>query len=221
MDTPTKTKNSQKVSVQLNTQLYAVPTPAGAVYATANGSSSKQRDFLYQLIIHNHEQKINAALLKKWGGSENIQTTVKIFYRLQQLNYITGSTEKPASIPSGQLDDILTKIISPLSNNNKAVLSDSNGLYIASSGYPHEVAEELAAMSVDLYLLYSRHQKLLVNNLNIATEAIAMIAPDGYSQLGFWPLHIGSNVFFLILGGVPQLQHKAFTVLVKLLASKY
>ncbi|MFK5985269.1 MAG: hypothetical protein QM479_07565 [Pseudomonadota bacterium] len=213
--------NKTKVSVQLNTQLYAAPTSAGVAYATASASSSKQRDFLYQLIIHSHEQKITASLLKKWASEQSIQAAVKIFYRLQQLDYITGTTEQPEAISTGPLDNIVSHLIAALSNNNKAVLSDSNGLYIASSSYPHEVAEELAAMSVDLYGLYNRHQKLLVNNLNIATQAIAMVAPDGYSQLGFWPLHLGESVFFLILGGMPRLQHKNFSELVKLLATKY
>lgn len=219
MDNPTKEKT--KLSIQLNTKLYAVPTPAGAFYATASETSSKQRDFLYQLIVHNHEQKISGALLKEWGGKENIKSTVKIFYRLQQLGYITGTSEQPSSIPDGTLSDILTEMVAPLSINNKVVLSDSNGLYMVSSGYPHEVAEQLAALSVDLYGLYERHQKLLLNNLNIVTKGMAMVAPDGYSQLGVWPIHIGHNIFFLILGGAPQMQDYAFTDLVKFLATKY
>ncbi len=211
----------QKVSAQLDTQLFAIPTPAGAFFATANSVPSSQKDFLYQLIINNHNHTISQDSILQWGGENELKSSIQIFYRLQQLGYIQGNPNQPESIPSGKLDEILANIIAPLSSNNKAILADSNGLYIATSGYPHEVAEELAAMSIDLNSLYQRHEKLLVNNLNIATGALAMVAPNGYSQLGFWPIHIGENLFFLILGGVPQLQHDSFTILVKLLATKY
>jgi hypothetical protein len=224
-----KKENSQrmkKLKVQLDTSLFVVPTSQGAYYATATHTVEAQRSFLLQLIINNHRRRISQDLIKEWASDNQqdknpLSSGLKIFFRLQQLGYIEGEKKQPNQIPQGPLDDILPSIIGSLSANKKAILADNNGLYLASSGYPHEVAEELAAMSVDLYSLYSRHQKLLVNNLNIETGALAMIAPDGYSQLGFWPIHIGSTVFVLILGGVPQLQHKMFTVLVKLLATKY
>jgi hypothetical protein len=103
----------------------------------------------------------------------------------------------------------------------KAILIGEGGFQIACAGYPHEAAEELAAMAVDLGGVYRRHEKLLKGNLKQSSEALALVAPDGRSALGFWPIYIGDQTFYICVEGPPQLNQKALFSLVQLLATRY
>jgi hypothetical protein len=208
-------------SIRLNSNLYAVPTPAGAFFATADSQMNPDRQFFFNLLKENHSKKIDKETLIHWSEKEKIEDAAKIIFHFQQLDYVRGSFTQPVGIPSERLDTLLPNLIAPLSLENKALLVDENGLYIASSGYPHEVAEELAAVAIDLNQLYLRHKQLLHGNLHLPGESFALVGPDGKSQLGFWPIYIGKQLFFIIVEGIPQLDQPAFVTLVKLLADRY
>lgn len=216
---PAKAKS--KAKVRLNTDLYAYLTPAGAFYLVANKKMTTQKKFLLNILVHGHKYKMSQQSLQEWGGNTPLKDTIKTFYRFQQLGYVQGVNQPPKFITEGRLDDLLAQYMVKLSSTKQAVLADANGLYISSVGYPHEVSEELAAMSVDLMTLHERHQQLINNNLKIATESFALVDAQGRSQLKFIPLHVGEHCFALVLAGVPQLQTEFFTQLIQLLAIKY
>jgi|GEM_PF-75453 len=210
-----------KTKVKLNSNLYTSLTPAGAFYVVANKKVTPQKEFLLNIAIHGHKNKISQEMLLDWSQNNSLTETIKTFYRFQQLGYVQGVVSPQKINIEGRLDEVLDQYMVNLSSTKQAVLADENGLYICSVGYPHEVAEELAAMSVDLIALYKRHQVLINNNLKIASESLALVDAQGRSQLKFIPLHIGEHCFALVLGGIPHLQSDSFTNLVKLLAIKY
>jgi len=119
------------------------------------------------------------------------------------------------------MEESLPDILKLLSSENKALLADSQGFYLSSSGFTHEASEELSALSGDLGSLYSRHKGIIKGNLNIKSGAFALVDAAGYSQLGFWPLYIGDILFMLVVSGVPKFDQQAFVNLIWILHKRY
>ncbi len=103
----------------------------------------------------------------------------------------------------------------------KVLLADEQGLYLASSGLPHEVAEELSALSADLATVHKRRSGLLYNNLGIGSHAWAIVDAFGNSQVGFWPIFIGSHRFVIVIAGVPHFNQSEFVTLIWALSKRY
>jgi hypothetical protein len=119
------------------------------------------------------------------------------------------------------LEAILSGYLSKLSENGKALLADKQGFYLASHGFPHEVAEELSALSADIATVHDRRSGLLMNNMGLASHAWAVVDAFGNSQVGFWPLFIDKNRFVIAISGVPHFNQPEFVSLVWALTIRY
>jgi hypothetical protein len=108
-----------------------------------------------------------------------------------------------------------------MSENGKVLLADMQGFYIASHGFPHEVAEELSGLSAELASIHERRSGLLMNNLGLVSNAWAIVDVFGNSQIGFWPLFIGKNRFVIAISGVPHFNQPEFVDLVWALSMRY
>ena len=108
-----------------------------------------------------------------------------------------------------------------MSDEGKAILAESRGLYLGCAGFTHEAAEELAALSANLTTVYARHKELLHGNLGYRQRAWGLVDASGNSEVGFWPLYIGQNRFTLIIGGIPQFNQPGFKRLVWALEMRY
>ena len=139
---------------------------------------------------------------------------------LQEAGLIIG-LEHSEQAPPETLERLLPQLLRTLSDEGKAVLAESRGLYLGSAGFPHEAAEELAALSANLTAVYARHKELLQGNLGYRQRAWGLIDASGNSEVGFWPVYIGQNRFTLIIGGIPQLNQPAFKQLVWALEMRY
>jgi hypothetical protein len=143
-----------------------------------------------------------------------------LLYHLQALGWVEGFADaQPA--PAGALEDVLPALLPPLSADGKALLADAQGFYVASTGFQHETAVELAALSADLASLYERHQGLLKRNMGLGSSTWALVDAAGNSQTGFWPLYIGDQRFVLIISGVPRLNQPALTDLIWAFSKRY
>ncbi|MEJ2590775.1 MAG: hypothetical protein P8178_05120 [Candidatus Thiodiazotropha sp.] len=136
------------------------------------------------------------------------------------MGWLSGVKETQAA-PAGTLEDVLPGLLEQLSADGKALLADNQGFYLATSGFPHEAAESLSAVSADLSSLYERHRRLLANNLGQREQAWALTDAAGNSQLGFWPLFVGSQRFVLVIEGRPCFNQPAFRDLVWMLTLRY
>ena len=116
---------------------------------------------------------------------------------------------------------MLEELLGALSDSKKVLLAENSGLYLGASGFPHEAAEELAAISANLSEVYQRHKRLLHSNLHFNQQAWGLIDAAGNSEVGFWPLYIGYNQFALVIHGMPQLNRPAFKQLVWSLMRRY
>jgi hypothetical protein len=101
------------------------------------------------------------------------------------------------------------------------LLADIQGFYLASHGFPHDVAEELSALSAELTNIHERRAVLLMDNLGVSSNAWALIDVFGNSQIGFWPLFIGSNRFVIVISGVPHFNQPEFVKLIWALSKRY
>lgn len=206
--------------LSLNSALYAEATPAGAYYAVANPALDPGRKLLVNILKEGHSAPIGEDRLVAWSGASSEDQALQYLYRLQKLDFIQG-TDNPREPPNLSLEILLPNIIGNLSETGRALLADDNGFYLATSGFLHEAAEEIAALAGDILALSTRHALLLKNNLNIGSSAWAISDPRGRSELGFYPLHVGGQSFVLIIGGSPMLQGEDFVTLVQALSRRY
>ena len=208
------------VELSIAGKLYAQITPAGAFYAVGGPNMDNNRQTLINVLRYGEADPLSDQHVIQWTGADSLEDGLKILFRLQRLGLIHGA-EAPLPARKERLEDILPTLIGPLSDKGRAILADDNGFYLAASGYPHESAEELAALAGDLLSLHKRHGRLLKNNLNLASEAWGLVDPSGRCDLGFWPLHLGKQKFVLIIGDTPRLQNQEFVILVQALINRY
>ena len=198
---------------------FILPTPEGAYQCADKCGPENAQKILQWMMSFKVSPRLDISAL-----SDHLKITpqaVEVLIRqMQTLNWLQA-LEAPVGVMDGKLEDILPTILEPLSNSGKALLADSQGFYISSSGFPHETAEELSALSADLASLSERHVGLLKGNLNMNRPNWALADSSGFSQLGFWPLQIGDELFSLIINGLPRFDHHDFLNLIWTLHMRY
>ena len=203
----------------LSENLYLGATPGGVYYAVQDNHDELGRLFLHRLLQEPQSPVFNADLACKLSGMKR-QRALEFVHWLQEAGFVTG-LERPEAAPQDTLERILPNLLGALSDEGKAVLAESRGLYLGSAGFPHEAAEELAALSANLTAVYTRHKALLQGNLRYTQRAWGLVDATGNSELGFWPVYIGNNRFTLIIGGIPQFNQPLFKQLIWALELRY
>lgn len=200
--------------------LYLYPTPAGAYQAVSAASPDKSRLLLQALLRESSTPVLSIDTLLKLSSSDHEEQALELLYHCQKLGWVQGLDE-PLLEPHGALESLLPDFLHTLGETGKVLLADDQGFYLGYSGFAHEAAEELSALSADLATLDKRHSGLLVNNLGIASHAWALVNAFGCSQIGFWPLFVGQHRFVVAIAGVPHFNQPAFVSLVWALISRY
>ena len=207
-------------SYELKGDHYVYATPGGAYYATLSPRGEPARLFMQRLLSAPETPMLTEELLLEWSELESSEEALELAHRMQSLGFIQG-LDNPVTAPSGPMDDLLPELMGNLSDDGKVVLAESRGLYIGSSGYPHETAVELAALSSELVDLRDRHSGLVDSNLGLASGAWALVNASGNSEIGFWPLFYGGERFTLIAGGKPHFNCSSFVSLIWVLGQRY
>ncbi len=203
----------------LHEDVYIAPTPAGAYYYSASSKPDPARQLLQALFHAKKTPLLSMEQFEQWCDADT-QSAQHLLYHMQSQSLVQAFSE-PQVCPDAPLEELLPTLLPTLSGDGKALLADDQGFYVASSGFPHEAAEELAALSANLGILHRRHKRLLSNNLGYQTSAWTLGDAAGNSQIGFWPLFVGTQRFSLVIGGVPRLNHPLFTQLVWSLGIRY
>lgn len=203
----------------LNDNLYIGATPGGVYYAVQDNTPDIGRTFLHNLLQEEQTPLFTVDVACSLSHLKK-KRALEFVHWLQEAGLIVGMNE-PESAPHETLERLLPRLLRTLSDEGKAVLAESRGLYLGSSGFPHEAAEELAALSANLTAVYARHKELLQGNLGYRQKAWGLIDASGNSEIGFWPVYIGQDRFTLIIGGIPQLNQPAFKQLVWALERRY
>jgi hypothetical protein len=200
--------------------LFLYPTPAGAYYAISGLETDKPRRFLTRLLQQEQTPALTIEQLQLLMESDDEEKTLEQLLHCQKLGWVQG-VDSAIRSPQGALEEILPDLLGKISENGKVLLADDQGFYLACSGFPHEVAEELSALSAELATVHKRRSGLLVNNLGIGSHAWAIVDAFGNSQIGFWPLFIGNHRFVLAISGVPHFNQAEFVTLVWSLIIRY
>lgn len=204
----------------LNSNLYLAPTPAGAFDAAAGPADNRLRRFisaLFQLPVSPLATEDN---LVAWSGLETPGNALDFTWRMQELGWLQA-LEVARSVPGGPIEEVLAALLPKLTRGGKALLADSQGFYLCSTGFPHEVAEELSALSADLANLHQRRSRSLNANLGLGGSAWGLLDACGQSQIGFWPVHAGSQRFVLVVSGMPSFNRPEVVDLVWVLHQRY
>ena len=198
---------------------FVLPTPEGAYQCADRDGPENAKKVLQWMMSFSTSPKLDIEALSDHMKvtSQTVETLIR---QMQTLNWLQA-LDTPLEVMSGKLEDTLPAMLEPLSNSGKTLLADSQGFYISSSGFPHETAEELSALSADLASLSERHKGLLKGNLNMNRPNWALADSSGFSQLGFWPLQIGDELFSLIISGLPRFDHHNFLNLIWALHIRY
>ena len=181
---------------------YILPTPAGAFKAVSEPGDNRLREFLLTLFDQQGEALITDANLCKWSRIASTPAAYEFVGRLQTLGWIQVRPS-PYQVPAVPFQDTLPTLLPALSREGKILLADSQGFYLHSHGFPHEAAEELSALSAEIATLHARRAGVLNRNLGLNGSAWALTNAAGHSQLGFWPLFVGSERFVLVISGAP------------------
>ena len=204
---------------ELNKNLYINVTPRGAYYAIQDSASDATRNILLKLLREDETPPLSTEVVEEITGLKGDEA-FNFIDRIQSLGLISGQ-KKSESAPEDNMEDILPELLGSLSDSEKVLLAEHSGLYLGASGFPHEAAEELAAISANLSEVYQRHKNLLQGNLRFNQHAWGLIDAAGNSEVGFWPLYIGYNQFTLVIHGMPQLNRPGFKHLIWSLMKRY
>jgi hypothetical protein len=200
--------------------LFLYPTPAGAYYAVCSNDMDKPRQFIRQLLQQQVTPNLSLDNLGYLAELDDEQKSTELLYHCQKLNWVQG-LNTPEEYPADLLENILPDLLGKMSESGKVLLADMQGFYLASHGFPHEVAEELSGLSAELTNVHERRSGLLLNNLGIASNAWGVIDVFGNTQIGFWPLFIGKNRFVIVISGIPHFNQPEFVKLIWALSIRY
>jgi hypothetical protein len=200
-------------------EFYLHPTPAGAYFAASRPTRDPARAFLLRLLQEATTPQLTPELVQGWTGSSP-EAALEFVYRLQSAGLIQG-LPVPVSVPPDSVEALLPPLLAQLAEDGRALLADQRGLYLGTAGFAHETAEELAALGADLGRVHERHSQMLHGNLRLRGDGWGLVSANGASELGFWPLFVGSEYFMLILTGAPRFNQEAFTTLMWTLGVRY
>ncbi len=200
--------------------LYLYATPAGAYRAVSAPDDDKSRRFLQRLMQLSTTPELTLPGLCQLAEIEDETKVLELLHHCQRLGWVQGLNTE-ISAPTGAIEDVFPAILGKISEDGKVLLADEQGFYLVCSGFPHEVAEELSALSADLMTVHKRRSGLLINNLGIDSHAWAIVNAYGCSQIGFWPLFIGEHTFVIVISGIPHFNQDEFVSLIWMLSTRY
>ena len=199
---------------------FLYPSPAGAYHASSSIDSDRSQGLLRALFQCRETPLLTLENLQELIALEHDSSYLELLHHCEKVGLLQN-VETAIGFPDSPLEKILPDLLKSISVNGKVLLADDQGFYLASSGFPHEVAEELSALSVEIANIHRRRSGVLVNNLGITSQAWSIVNATGNSQIGFWPLFIGNNRFLIVVSGVPHFNQPEFVSLIWALSVRY
>ena len=213
---------------ELLPDVFVSVTPAGAYHAAVGGAqraaSATGDDPAHRLLVgilgEPRTPEPAPERLAAWTGLTDPEAALALLHRVQSVGWGRGETVA-RDAPCARSEQDIPGLLGQLSAEHRALLADATGFQLASSGFAHESAEGIAALAADLAMVHARHQGLLHGNLRLHRGGIATVDAAGNSQLGLWPLAIGTHAFLLVVAGAPLFNHAAFADMVWGLTRRY
>jgi hypothetical protein len=206
--------------LQIQENLFLYPTPAGAYYAVSSPEMDPARNLLRSLFKLRSSPILNSDTLLDHVDTGDETDVIFLLKELQDNGWLQGC-EVAQRAPDRVLEELLPDLLAPLSSRGTVLLADNHGFHISHTGFNASDVEQLSALSADVSILHERHLSLLKHKLELNSSAWAIVDAAGNSQTGFWPMHIGTQRFVLVIGGMPRLNQHVFTSLIWALSIRY
>ncbi len=200
--------------------LFIYPTPIGCYYAVSSIADEKARKFIQRVLQLPSAPVLNIGTLVDLMDAETQDEAIELLYLCQKMGWIQG-VKNSIEFPDGALDVILPPLLDKISETGNVLLSDTQGFHLACSGFTHEMAEQLSAISAEIETVHKRRLDLMENQLTIDSHAWAIVDAFGSSQLGFWPIFVGDNQFVITISGIPHFNRSDFVTLIWALSIRY
>ncbi len=195
-------------------------TPAGSFYAIQSPESNTYRKVLLRLMQNKKSLLFSKELATRYTGLDT-NKALEVIHNMEKAGFISASANSQL-MPDQKMDTFLPQVLPQLSDQKRIILCDSSrGFFLDYNKFSLTEAEELAVLSSSLRALYEKNADLIENKLSIKQSAFGIIDPAGHSELGFWPLFIGNNIFSLVISGLPQFNSLAFKQLIWVLIQRY
>ncbi len=202
------------MNLEANDARYLSLTPAGCFHAVQSPKRTDER----RLLLHLLSRPASTTVEVIAADDESFMPQLAQLARAGFLH----SGEKPETLPETNLSDLLPTLLPALSQRGRVVLTESRqGLFLDYCGVTRDQAEELAVLASSLRAIADQRSTLLSGQLAVHSRAFGIVDPAGNSEIGFWPLHIGDNVFTLTILGIPRFNIEAFRLLVWVLVERY
>jgi hypothetical protein len=195
-------------------------TSAGAYYACSSRAYSPARCLLFALMGQDLTPTLSLDQARLWSESGSNEEAGELLYRMQGMGWIRG-LRAARTAPSAHMEKDIPGLLKNLAADGRALLADSQGFFLAASGFNHETSEALGALAADIGVIVTRHDGLVRENLGIDSAAWSVVDAGGHSRIGFWPLYVGKHNFLLVISGEPQFHRSAFLQLVWSLVRRY
>lgn len=199
---------------------YVTVTPAGAYFAATTPEPTPARRLLLSLLALPHTPRAADGDLQTWSGQNSYDEALELLYRLQRAGWVRGNKNLRVP-PHVNMERDVPPMIALLSGEGRALLADLQGFPLSNVGFTHEASEEIARLAASVGALAADYRATVGANLGIRSSAWSVVDAAGYSQIGFWPLYLGSSGFMLVLAGEPRFNQPEFANLVWGLAHRY
>ena len=204
----------------LNEGLFLYPTPSGTYHTVSSKETDKSRQLIRALLEQEKTPPLDKENLRRLSNIDDDEKCLQLLHHCQKLGWVQG-VNREIHYPQEALENLLPELLSNISGKAKILLADNQGFYLACNGYAHEVAEELSALSAEIATVQERRSGVLMNNLGLASHAWAVVDVAGNSQIGFWPVFVGSHRFVITISGMPHFNHPEFVTLMWALSIRY
>ncbi len=198
---------------------YILPTAAGVFHLACQKREETSASLLFSKIFEKKRLvKLTDEEIQKIMGLTDSE-----FAKEMEAIYAMGWIEEfdePLELPDGSLEVILPQLISALSSEKEALISDEHGFCLFSIGIPEEDMEALAVMTADLAAIYSKYESVYGHEI-LPSQAWSMVDASGNCQMGVWPIHLGEQNFNLLIRGIPVFNHPNFVIVAWLLYNRY
>ena len=204
----------------LNEGLFLYPTPSGTYHTVSSEETDKSRQLIRALLEQEKTPPLDIENLRRLSNMDDNEKCLQLLHHCQKLGWVQG-VKQEINYPQEALENVLPELLNKISGTSKILLADNQGFYLASNGFVHEVAEELSALSAEIATVQERRSGVLMNNLGLASHAWAVVDVAGNSQIGFWPVFVGSHRFVITISGMPHFNHPDFVTLMWALSIRY
>lgn len=198
---------------------FVVPTPIGTAHAVATPMPNPRRAVILGLLQGGASQPVPLARLAELAGLADRKAAGAELFKLQRRGWLSGELE-PFAPPTEPLQQSLPALLTLLSDHDKGLLADENGLCIAATGYADAQARRMCALAASSYSVQERFREEL-EEADAMPLTMILEGIDPEHAITTKTFYVGRRRFHLLVTGDNKIESPAFVRLIAVLARRY